>query len=839
MIRKTFLLALVLACQGAWSTHCFAQTAFTKLSTSDNGDGTYTNPVINADFPDCDVIRVGDTYYFLSTTMFYFPGATLLKSKDLVNWEYCANPLAKILDNEDYSLLNGKNHYAQGMWAGSLTYHKGKFYIYFPCSTWSHDSQSVLLTATDPEGEWKDTRLGEAYHDPGWLFDDGENGDGYLYVACGIGDIWVNKLNPNTYQKVSSQKVISVGNGCEGSHMYHIGDYYYIYATYGGTEGSQTIFRSKKPMGPYEEHNGRVFEKQKIHQGALVQTQTGEWWTVLFKDAGSIGRVPYLEPVTWKDGWPVIGNNGKDVSANSKPYKKPDVGATYERTYLPTNDTFAAPRLGMQWQWNHNADNTAWSLSERPGYLRLHTATITKELKEARNMLTQRAFGYSPEGAAKQADTYGTVCIDTHGMQDGDVAGLCVFQDPYAFIGVKQRDGKRYITFRRSEYEEWGNMVSAKETMLTTPLAFPEGDERIYLRAILNFGTNKLNFRYSLDNEKWTRYGTETTMRYTLNIFVGNRFGIFNYATSQLGGYVDVDWFTTEPTFTEEMFYTPEELNGYTDDELTLQQLTLEQTEWALTPGSAIRLPITATSKAGTSTNVTALCQFDIADPDVVGIAGNCLVGKSEGTSAVTATYTDQFGNSGSVQFNVSVSYFPLTEGPLNPSLLGTGSYNGRTMGLTTAKDGFAGWTYNSGVDLSAYKYLIVKLRRGASCSPAFRLYDENDVQSTPFSVSMGSKREVVIDLQEMVKADGKTCDPHHIYMAGFTSTGTSTIYLSDIFLSNDGTTPATSIVNEELRMKNEEFTTVTWYDLQGRKLQGKPTKKGVYIQNGKKVVVK
>ena len=152
-----------------------AQTAeYQQVWSADNGDGTYVNPVINGDFPDIDVVRVDDTYYMVSTTMYHFPGATIMKSKDLVNWAYCANPLLQVLDNNAYNLLNGKHHYSQGMWASSLTYHDGKFYLYFPCSTWSEDSQSILLTAEDPEGEWKVTRLPEAYHDPGWLFDDGE-----------------------------------------------------------------------------------------------------------------------------------------------------------------------------------------------------------------------------------------------------------------------------------------------------------------------------------------------------------------------------------------------------------------------------------------------------------------------------------------------------------------------------------------------------------------------------------------------------------------------------------------------------------------------------------------
>ena len=531
---------------------------FNNVWTADQGDGTYINPIVNADFPDCDVIRVGDTYYFVGTTMYHFPGATILKSKDLVSWEYCANPLQQIDSNDAYNLLNGRHHYSQGQWASSLNYHDGKFYLYFICYGRSgvDNTQNILLTTTDPEGLWHMEKMDEHYYDAGWLFDDGEDGDGYLYVACGIGDIWVNKLNPNTLEKISSERVISVGNGCEGAHMYHIGDYYYIYATYGGTEGSQTIFRSRNPMGPYEEHEGRVFEKQHIHQGALVQTQTGEWWTVLFKDNGAIGRIPYLEPVVWEDGWPVIGNNGIDVSKDAKPYRKPNVGAKHTVVYMDTNDPFVSPVLGKQWAWNHNPVNSAWSLQANPGWLRLSTASVTEDLVSARNSLTQRIVGLNPEGTPSNRYQwcYGSVKMDVSGMKEGDVAGLAVFQTPYSFISVKMQDGKKYL------YSERCTFNSQVHKKVETKIGGEITANVIYLRAMLNFGTNLCRYQYSLDNKNWTSFGVQMTMGYTLDFFVGQRFYLFNYATKELGGYVDFDWFSTEKTFTEEEFYSSEML---------------------------------------------------------------------------------------------------------------------------------------------------------------------------------------------------------------------------------------------------------------------------------------
>ena len=801
---------------------------FARKYTADNGYGGFTNPLINADFPDPDIIRVDDTYYLASTTMHNFPGATILKSKDLVNWEYCANPLQQIADNDPYNLKNNLNHYSQGQWAPSLQYHNGKFYLNY--IAWGkdgfNDGGDWILSATDPEGDWTQTKLDGFYYDAGFLFDDNrdhlhglgpngeKNGDGFLYVACGIGDISVCKLNASTFKEISSTKVITVGNGCEGSHMYHIGDYYYIYATYGGTEGSQTIFRAKSPMGPYEEHSGRVFEKQHIHQGGLVETQTGEWWTILFKDAGTIGRIPYLEPVTWQDGWPIIGNNGKDVSASGKAYAKPNVGKTYPKTYLPTNDTFTDPKLGLQWEWNHNPDNSSWSLFENPGHLRLHTATLTSDLKQAQNMLTQRIFGYNVEGTdgARYADSYGTVVIDTYGMQDGDIAGLCVFQDPYGYIGVKQVDGKKYIVQYRSDYDE----VKAQETMASEPIAFVDG-EKIYLRAIVNFGTNKANFYYSVDNKTWTKFGNEMTMRYILSIFVGNRFGIFNYATKQLGGYIDVDWFSTEKEFTEDMYYGEGVLKTFTEDDMTITALILADKQYALMPGTAKAIELKALFKSGMTSNVATQCTYEISNPDVVTVIGGRLVGHKEGTATVTATYTDIKGEQKSVTFRVSVSYFPLDEGAINPSIYGSGSFKQSTGALTTSQYGFGGWEYSGGLDLSDYNYIVIKLKRAASCSPSFRIFDENNYWSTPYMLDMGTQKSAIIDLHNMKKSDGTLCNPSHIYLAGFWSTGGTAIYISDIFVSNDGENPV-AIEDIITTTENGNVKLVEYYSIDGRR---------------------
>lgn len=522
--------------------------------SADCGDGKFINPIINGDFPDCDVIRVDDTYYFVGTTMYHFPGATLLKSKDLVNWEYCCNPLEQIEDNDAYNLLNGGSHYAQGMWASSLNYHDGKFYLYFiSYGRGGYDNgRNILLTATDPEGKWEMQYWPEHYYDAGWLFDDGENGDGNVYVACGIGEIWVNKLDGKTLKKLgSTSSPVFKKDAHEGSHMYHIGEYYYIYITTGGYWRGQTIIRSKNPMGPYEEVPYTLFQGDAVHQGALIQTQTGEWWTIMFKDAGAIGRTPFLEPVTWKDGWPIVGNNGRDVSRNKAKYPKPNVGAEYPKTYLPTNDAFASETLGMQWEWNHNPQKQAWSLSERHGWMRLYSCTKTDNLVWARGSLTQRILGYCPNGTASGDWTpnYGTAKIDISGMQEGDIAGLAVVQNPYSFIGIKVENGKKYLFSQSYSFDgqKPAKKMEKKGKEITADV--------IYLRATTNFGTNSCSYSYSTSpNTGYLTFGVTMNMGYTLDHFVGQRYYLFNYSTIATGGHIDIDWFTTEKSVPVSLF---------------------------------------------------------------------------------------------------------------------------------------------------------------------------------------------------------------------------------------------------------------------------------------------
>ena len=500
---------------------------------SDNGDGTYTNPVIASDFPDPDVIRVDSVYYMVNTTMFIFPGVTILKSYDLVNWQYCSNAVPRFDFSKCYD-LDGCNRYGHGQWATSLKYHNGKFYLLFI----TLNEGGFLCSATKPEGPWQIRKLPKGFYDPGLFFDD----DGKIYVAHGYSKIYLTELDDN-FAPISKDSLIFQGDirkGLEGTHVYKINGYYYLYCTYGGLDGIQVALRSENIYGPYQE-KVVISEKKHgpnfgIHQGALIKTQTGEWWTMLFVDNGPFGRFPSLQPVTWENGWPMVGVKGEAVVT----YNKPDVGKTYPIQVLPTSDEFDSTKLGFQWGWNHNPDSTKWSLTENPGHLRLETAKVVDSLQKARNTLTQRMFAYYSDKLASIATTK----MNFGNMKEGDIAGLAIFQDPYAYIGIKKVKGKNYIVMVNNGKTIDSSAVKGSTIYLRASAIHGSGAAH-YFDGKAAPGTGTASFSYSTDNKSFIKIGNELKMKFNLKIFTGNKFCLFNYATKTLGGYIDFDWFRT------------------------------------------------------------------------------------------------------------------------------------------------------------------------------------------------------------------------------------------------------------------------------------------------------
>ena len=800
---------------------------FKNLSMSDLGNGRYKNPVIYADFPDPDVIRVDDTYYMVSTTMHHFPGATIVKSKDLVNWEYCAQPLAELSTADRYSLLNNQNAYAAGMWACSMKYHNGKFHILIN----GNDAGGWLLTATDPEGKWEQRKLARSYYDPGMLFDNGK-----VYVACGIGNIQICELDED-FNYIREQNVIKDKDGLEGCHFYKIGDYYYIYATYGGWPSGQAVFRSKNVFGPYEEK--MLVEKtidgkpNTVHQGALFDTPSGQWWTIMQEDLGAFGRMPNLQPVQWKDEWPIVGNNGKPFAS----YSKPDTGVEALAKALPTNDNFRSYPLGQQWQWNHNADDGAWSLFERPGWLRLKTSGTASKLPQARNMLTQRIFAFhGKESTASK----GTVRLDVSQLQEGDRAGICILQDPYAMLAVEVKDGKRRLVWQQDIVRDAGSFTPAERTQAV------QIDSVVYLRATITKSTDKTQFYYSLDNKTYTKIGSETKMSFNLTVFVGARFGLFCYATQEGSeGYADFDWFSTEDSFNETDFY-PATFEGYSADMLTAEQLSMESNDLEIMVGNNAALQITATYRDGHTENVAAKAKLSTEATDIIAMQNGTIRGLAEGTAQVTATYTDPMGNELQTTFNVRSTFFPFGKQYINTSLFAQGTYNEKTHTFRPGQWGQMGWEYPNGADMSAYKYLVIKLKQAQNCDAHLNIFTANSIWSDGFETpAFGSKKQIVVNLQTAKIKNGQKLDTKNIHIVCFWANGSGNIVVDDMYLTNNSDYSPMQPSGISTVVGNGQAN-VNVYSLSGQLLrhnvpQTEATqglKAGIYIVGGKKIVI-
>lgn len=499
-----------------------------QVWTPDNGDGTFTNPLMWGDWPDPDIIRVDDDFYFISTSMHYVPGSPITTSKDLVNWKMVGYAVDRYDEDERYDMQNGQL-YLNGSWANTIRYNNGKFYVGFctPYGLGTETGHFSICEADKPEGPWKRTIFPEYLYDPGLFFDD----NGKVYVVHGQGKLLITELNSDVRsvkgkpveiwnKRFENSQTFGKRFGMEGAHMYKINGKYYITCPAGGTEGWQVCLRSDSIYGPYEHKiivdDNSSYPPNGLHQGGMVQLKNGDWWFIIMQDRGPIGRVPCLMPVKWVDGWPMLGTEGKDVIT----YPKPNVGKTYPVMVPATSDEFKGKKLGLQWQWNHNPDDTKWTLTERPGYMRLK-ASQAKSLKEARNTLTQRVQGPSSEGS---------VLVDITGLKDGNVAGFGVFQFPYAYVAVQQEGADRKIVMCND-----GEIVETVDAL--------KGN-KIWIRARVMDKDFTARFYYSLDGKTYSPIGNELKMGLGLD-WTANRFALFNYSTKAngVGGYADFDWF--------------------------------------------------------------------------------------------------------------------------------------------------------------------------------------------------------------------------------------------------------------------------------------------------------
>lgn len=503
------------------------------------------NPMLWADVPDPDVIRVGDTFYLVSTTMHLMPGAPIMKSKDLKNWETVGYIFDKLTDSPKYDMKEG-TVYGRGQWATSLKYHNGKFYALLAPNEAGAMGDTYIFTADKAEGPWKILSRMRHFHDCSLFFDD----DNRVYVVYGTGEMM--ELKPDlsdviegTHQQIFQREADETGI-LEGSRVIkHNGKYYLLMISHvyePGKHRREVCYRADDIHGPWEkqvilesEFGGFSYEAQ----GTIVDTEDGDWYGIIFQDRGGVGRVLTLMPCRWINGWPMLGDENGKVPETVRALK-----AGESKTSIVNSDDFDDTKLGLHWQWNHNPIDNAWSLTERPGFLRLKTSRVVPNIYLAPNSLTQRMMG--PTSSA-------SVCIDLSHLKDGDCAGFAAFNSDSGLLTVKKK-GKRLVlemSEQKVELTEREKAVTAVEEKLIESVDLKQN--KIWLRIDADFrpstdnrfgGKDLATFYYSLDGEQWTKIGSDYKMGFDWRrFFMGSKFTLFCYATKKAGGYADFDYF--------------------------------------------------------------------------------------------------------------------------------------------------------------------------------------------------------------------------------------------------------------------------------------------------------
>ena len=512
------------------------QQNFAQVWVPDNGDGTYTNPIIHADYSDPDVVRVGDDFYMTASSFNCIPGLPILHSKDLVNWKIVSYALVKQPPFETYD----KVQHGNGVWAPSINFHNNEFYIYYP----DPDFGIYMIKSKKAEGPWSEPLLvkaGIGLIDPSPLWDD--DGKAYLVHAFAGSRAQIKSLlvvctmNPEgTAANYDEVMVIDGHDGegtIEGPKFYKRNNYYYIFAPAGGVStGWQTILRSKNVFGPYEKKKVLEQGKTKIngpHQGSWIQTQTGEDWFIHFQDKGAYGRIVHLQPMKWEKDWPVMGQDF-DKNGIGEPvttFKKPNVGKQYPIQVPETSDEFNNPALGLQWQWQANSQ-VNWGFPTSMGYLNLFCQTTLKDnakISDAPNLLLQKFPAEEFTATAKL--TFNT-------RLEGERTGLLVLGLEYSYLSLKNEKGKLYLSQKTGAFDKKVSETETDSVLITDP--------EIYLRVQVKKG-GICSFFYSLDNKKYQKIGNDFTSKE--GKWIGAKVGLFAVSekVTNDSGNVAVDWF--------------------------------------------------------------------------------------------------------------------------------------------------------------------------------------------------------------------------------------------------------------------------------------------------------
>lgn len=490
----------------------------------DAGDGTYRNPVLPADYSDVDCIRVGRDYYAISSTFQYSPGVVVLRSNDLVNWTIVGHVVQDLRAIGPELNWDRMSRYGRGIWAGAIRHHAGKFWVYFG----TPDEGYFMSNATDAAGPW--TPLRRVLGGPGWddccpFWDD--DGQGYL-VGTHFADgykTWLWRLTTDGGAVVPESAVLlNQGERREANKLYKIdGVYYHLFSEWRQGVGRYVMMqRSQHIAGPYTEKrqlSGAQRAVMEPNQGGLVQTERGDWYFLTHHGTGAWeGRCLSLLPVTWVDGWPLLGAVGADALGTFVwRGRKPVPSTAVVRPQ--TGDDFAAPRLGPQWEWNYQPRDERWSLRERPGYLRLRAFKPLRpdDLKAVGNVLTQRAF--------RTTRNVATAVFELNGLVEGQIAGLGHFAKDSSSLSVRRDGGKFVLEFTHDR------SVTAGPALAAT---------RVWLRS--SWGLDGVSrYAYSVDGRKFEEFGAP--YRLTWGSYRGDRLALFTFSTGAEDGYVDIDEF--------------------------------------------------------------------------------------------------------------------------------------------------------------------------------------------------------------------------------------------------------------------------------------------------------
>ena len=536
------LLYFILIFCAIFTLSVFGQTNFiSKVWVADKGDGTYKNPILHADYSDPDAIRVGDDFYLTASSFNTSPGLPILHSKDLVNWELINYVF---LRQKPYDVFDKPQH-GGGVWAASIRYHDGEFYIFYP----DPDFGIYMTKAKNPAGAWSEPVLiksGKGWIDPCPLWDD--DGNAYLVSAfagsrAGIKSILiVSKMNTDGTKLLDDGVLVFDGHEnqptIEGPKFYKRNGFYYIFAPAGGVPtGWQLVLRSKNIYGPYEEKivlaQGNTVTNGP-HQGAWVNTQTGEDWFLHFQDKGAYGRILHLEPMSWKNDFPVIGID-KDGDGTGEPvftYKKPNVGKTHSIETPPDSDEFSDAKLGLQWQWHANFQPT-WAFNfPAKGILRMNSVKLPenyKNLWDLPNLLLQKF-------PAEKFTV--TTKVNLSPRFEGEKFGLVVMGIDYSYIGVTNKNGKLYLSQSTAKDADKRSLETE-----TAPVELKNGS--FYLRVKVSENA-MCSFSFSADGKNFQNVGEIFKARE--GRWIGAKVGLFFTRPAKFNdaGTADIDWFRFE-----------------------------------------------------------------------------------------------------------------------------------------------------------------------------------------------------------------------------------------------------------------------------------------------------